>query len=208
MIPMIPALGNHDVNGGFGKGPADAELFHLFFNFPGYRGFQALDFGNYLTIIVLDSGHTNPIGGDQTRWLYNTLRQRENFTHKFALYHVPAFPSVRKPSGKISSEVRSCWVPIFEKFRLNAAFENHEHAYKRTHRIQNGQINSNGVLYLGDGAWGVEEPRVPADESSRWYIAYCAAKRHFISVTVIGSKCHFSAIDSDGNQFDEITSGH
>jgi hypothetical protein len=206
LIPMVPTLGNHDVNGGFGKTYADAEHFHLFFPFPGRQGFKALDFGHYMTIVVLDSGHTNPIGGMQSLWLYEALRQREKFNHKFALYHVPAYPSVRKLSGKVSSEVRHFWVPIFDRFNLRGAFEHHEHAYKRTHLLRGGRVDSSGVLYLGDGAWGVEQPRQP--DASRWYIAKSASKRHFIAVTVAGDRCHFNAIDSQGVQFDEFQCGN
>lgn len=208
LIPMIPALGNHDVNGGFGKSAADAQSFHALFSFPGPQGFQAIDFGRYMSLMVLDTGHTNPIGGYQTNWLFETLRQREDYPYKFALYHVPAYPSVRKAKNKTSSEVRNFWVPIFERFGLTAAFENHEHAYKRSHPILNGKVDPKGILYLGDGAWGVEEPREPASPEERWYIAQSASKRHFICVTLSKNECHFSAIDSYGEQFDELRTGN
>lgn len=206
LIPLIPALGNHDVNGGFGKTAEDAALFHTFFPFPGKKGYQCLDFGKYLSVIVLDSGHTNPIGGEQTRWLYEALRWREEFMHKFALYHVPAYPSVRAFNGKISSEVRHFWVPLFSKFDLTAAFEHHDHAYKRSHPLRLGKIDPKGVVFFGDGAWGVEEPRAPASPHKRWYLAHTAAKNHFIKVMLNGPERHFTAIDPKGNVFDELHS--
>lgn len=43
--------------------------------------------------------------------------------------------------------------PLFEEYELTAAFENHDHTYKRTHRIRDGWWIPRGVLYLGDGAW-------------------------------------------------------
>ncbi|MBA2728259.1 MAG: fibronectin type III domain-containing protein, partial [Parachlamydiaceae bacterium] len=184
LIPLIPALGNHDVNGGFGKTAEDAQIFHALFPFPGKKGYQTLEFGKYLNLIVLDTGHTNPIGGEQTRWLYNILRASEEFKHKFALYHVPAYPSIRKFNGKISSEVRHFWVPLFDKYGLTAAFENHDHAYKRTFPLRSGKIDPQGVLFFGDGAWGVEEPRERTPKDKRWYLANSASKSHFIMVTI------------------------
>lgn len=205
LIPLVPALGNHDVNGGFGKTAADAAIFHHFFPFPGLTGYNALDFGSYMSIIVLDSGHTNAIGGQQTRWLYDVLRARSAMTHKFALYHVPAYPSVRKFNGKTSSAVRHFWVPLFEMYRLTAAFEHHDHAYKRTYPLKQGAIDPRGVLFFGDGAWGVEKPRIPP--SGRWYIAHAAGKTHFIMVTLKGKECHFAAIDPQGDIFDQFSTG-
>jgi len=208
LIPLIPALGNHDVNGGFGKTAEDAQLFHSLFPFPGKKGFQTLNFGKYLTLIVLDTGHTNPVGGEQTRWLYDKMRASGDFTHKFALYHVPAYPSIRKFNNKTSSEVRHFWVPLFEMYGLTAAFEHHDHAYKRTFPIRSGKIDPQGVLFFGDGGWGVEEPRERSSNDKRWYLANSASKSHFIMVTIKGKEKHYAAVDSNGVIFDELLSGN
>jgi hypothetical protein len=52
----------------------------------GYQGNNVLDFGSYLSIILLDSQHTHPIEGAQTHWLFHTLEKRQHIPHKFALY--------------------------------------------------------------------------------------------------------------------------
>lgn len=210
LIPMVPALGNHDVNGGFGKSAADAAFFHAFFPLPGKRGYNVLDFGNYLSIIILDTGHTNSVGGKQTRWLYETLRSRQHFQHKFALYHVPAYPSVRKLNGKTTTSIRHFWVPLFERYGITAAFEHHDHAYKRTHPLKNGKIDPSGVVFIGDGAWGVEEPRKPRSPgtSEGWYLAKSASSRHFILVSLKAQNSRVASISSLGEQLDEFPIGH
>ncbi|MFQ5729958.1 MAG: metallophosphoesterase, partial [Waddliaceae bacterium] len=122
--------------------------------------------------------------------------------HKFALYHVPAYPCVRKFKGMFNIQIRRHWVPIFENFGLTAAFEHHDHAYKRTHLIYRERIDPKGVLYLGDGGWGVKRARKPRSAGSLWYLAKTARARHFIMVTLDGGNRHYTAIDSKGNVID------
>jgi acid phosphatase type 7 len=205
LIPIVPTIGNHDVNGRFGQTPDEAKIFYQLFPFPGKRGCNVLDFGKYMTIIILDSGHSHPIPGDQTNWLYQTLYERSSFPKKFALYHVPAFPSVRSFEGKYSTLIRKYWVPIFEQFDLTAAFENHDHAYKRTHPLKEGTINPTGALYIGDGAWGVLNLRKTKHPSKAWYLAKTASVRHFILVTVQKDSVRFTAISDNGEIIDDYT---
>lgn len=204
LIPLVPVIGNHDVKGKFGQTAAEALFFHAFFPFPGEQGYNLLDFGDYLTVLVLDSGHTNPISGLQARWINEALADRQFIPHKFAAYHVPAFPSYRNPNNSYSVSIRRAWVPLFEKYNLDAAFEHHEHTYKRTYRIRdNGIDNENGVLYLGDGAWGVENPRKRKNPVLPWYLKLTYPVRHFIMVNVEPGKQWFTAIDSEGNVIDQ-----
>lgn len=96
LIPLIPVIGNHDVKRRFRRTPADALFFYTLFAMPGIQGYNVLDFGNYMSLFLLDSGHTHPIKGKQTEWLRESLKQRKNVPYKFPIYHVAAFPSVRK----------------------------------------------------------------------------------------------------------------
>lgn len=198
LIPLVTAIGNHDVNGKYGQTKEKATLYYQLFPQGGYR---VLDFGSYLSLWILDSGHSHPIEGKQTEWLEATLKERSSL-YKFALYHVPAYPSVRDMNNKYSIQVRKYWVPLFEKGGINVAFENHEHAYKRTHRIRGGQISSDGVLYLGDGAWGVEKARKPKSPKEAWYIAKSLEVPHIHIVTLTKEGIHHQAMSREGNIFD------
>src|SRR5258708_23182737 len=73
LIPMITCIGNHEVDGGYNKKRDKAPFFYALFDglFP-ETGFAALDFGNYLSLVLLDTGHTSPIDGDQASWLEKT----------------------------------------------------------------------------------------------------------------------------------------
>lgn len=201
LIPMIPAIGNHEVLGDEGQTPEQAKFFYALFSMPGKQGYNVLDFHDYMSIFVLDSGHTHPVNGEQTRWLNNVLMLRQKVPHKFALYHQGAYPSVRSPEGKTPRAIRRNWVPFFERYRLSAAFEHHDHAYKRTYLLKNDRIDPNGVLYMGDGSWGISDCRVPRRQK---YIARSASTRHFILVTLDQKSRRYNAIGPRGNMIDEF----
>lgn len=206
LIPMIPVIGNHETNGRFGQTPAQAPFFYSLFPMPGIQGYNVLDFNDYLSLFLLDSGHTHPIEGDQAQWLFQAMQERQQMTHKFAAYHVPAYPSFYKfgnIGSKISLAIRKQWIPTFERFGLHAAFEHHCHTYKRTVPIYKGKANPRGVLYIGDGAWGVESPRIPKTSKQAWYLAKTASKRHFILVTLKENHRLFEAITPEGQKIDE-----
>lgn len=205
LIPMLPAIGNHDTSGQFDQTPENAPFFYSLFSMPGSQGYNVLDFGSYMSIFILDSGHTHPIAGLQESWLEHALKERTDVPNKFAIYHVPAYPSYRKVNNKYSLLIRNHWVPLFEHYGLSAAFENHDHAYKRTHPILNGRVDaSSGVLYLGDGGWGIKKLRKPKTSYQRWYLAKTASLRHFIMVTINQDQRYFTAITSEGLILDEI----
>ena len=157
LIPMIAAIGNHEVVGAYDQSPIQAPFFYSLFDhwstsFGGAYG--TLDFADYLSIVLLDSDHTCRIE-DQTNWLRGALKERSNFTHVFVAYHVPAYPSVRNFTNRINTQIRSEWLPAIEESgQVRVVFEHHDHAFKRTKPLLKGEPNKNGVVYLGDGSWG------------------------------------------------------
>lgn len=201
LIPIIPAIGNHEVVGGNNQTNEQAKFFYALFSMPGKQGYNVLDFNDYMSIFLLDTDHTHPISGEQTRWLNHVLAMRQNVTHKFALYHQGAYPSVRSPDGKIPRSIRRNWVPLFDRYHLSAAFEHHDHAYKRTHLLKNDRIDPKGVLYMGDGSWGIRDPRVPRKQK---YIAKSASTRHFILATLDQHARKYTVIGPHGNIIDEF----
>ncbi len=214
VIPVILGIGNHEVRGGYYRQHDDFEptdawrariapYYYGLFAFPGQPGYGVLDFGDYLSIPLLDTAHTNPIEGEQTEWLAETLEARGHVPFVFPVYHVPAYPSHRSFEGSISRAVREHWVPLFERYGIHFAFENHDHTYKRTHPIRDGEVDPSGIVYLGDGAWGVGTRSVhPVEET--WYLAEAASARHLILATLQGRTVRFTMIDEDGNVIDEF----
>jgi hypothetical protein len=196
LIPMVLAIGNHEVHGYYDQTPDRATSFYALFGFPGPEGRGVLDFGDYMSVIVLDSSHTHDVAGEQTQWLESVLAARTDVPHLFAIYHIPAFPSVRGFDGRLQTAVRTNFVPLFEEYGLDVAFENHDHAYKRTPLI-------NGVLYLGDGCWGVA-PRRVHDAARTWYLERSESRNHVFVTTIQGDTRVHEAIDPDGVIFDRF----
>lgn len=121
-------------------------------------------------------------------------------------YHVPAYPSHRLFDGPQSKRVRELWVPLFEQHHVDVVFENHDHTYKRTHRILAGKVDAAGVLCVADRAWGVPPRKIktePAEET--WYLDETNSVHHFILVTLEGDKRELTMMDDEGKVFDRFT---
>jgi acid phosphatase type 7 len=200
LIPVIAAIGNHDIVGQYDQTPEQAIIFSSLFPMPGPQIYNLLDFGDFLTLWLLDSGHGNPVGEKQSIWLEKTLKERQSTMHRIAVYHVPAYPSARSYNNNISQEIRQFWVPLFEKFGVQTVFEHHDHMYKRTYPLLKNRVNKEGVVYLGDGGWGVAKPRKL--RSKKNYVEKYGSMRHFILVVLSTEERCMQAI-SDGKIVDE-----
>jgi hypothetical protein len=206
LIPQIIVIGNHEVSdGGFNPtnapGPQKAREFHALFEFPEKdRATYTLDFGHWLSLIILDSGHTRNVA-DQTAFLDSALSQRATVPHVFVCYHRPAYGVGAKPDCR---EIQQDWCPLFEKHRVTAVFENDHHQFIRSHPITAGKIDQeNGIPYLGAGAWSVNtRPVQEAQLAKRPWIAKAAAVNHFYLIETNSRGFTATAIDLKGEAFD------
>lgn len=214
IIPCIVGIGNHEVVGGYYKQHEGYEqtnefrrriapYFYGLFAFPGQPGYNVLDFGNYLSLVILDTEHSNPIEGVQTEWLKRTLAARKDVHHVIPIYHVPAYPSVRDYFGSTQTLVRDTWTPIFEENGVRIAFENHDHAYKRTFPIKSQKIDETGIVYVGDGSWGVQEREVHSLDSA-WYLKRVQSIKAFTLLTLEDRQFSLISVDEDGNIIDSF----
>ncbi|OWK46785.1 purple acid phosphatase family protein [Fimbriiglobus ruber] len=206
LIPMVACLGNHEVAGGYGTDRTKAPFFYSLFDglYPD-TGYATLDFGDYLSLVLLDTGHTSAIAGDQTDWLDKTLRARKDHPHVLAVNHVPAYPSARKmesTGGKAGTGEpnRKHWVPLFEKYRVPVVLEHHDHVFKRTKPLIGGSADKNGVLYLGDGSWG--RLRAPQPPEKLTVMAAVNQDYHLTLHRVEGQERFHLAMGEDGRVMD------
>lgn len=210
LIPLIACLGNHEVNGGYGTDRTKAPFFFSLFDGL-YRdtSYTTLDFGNYLSLVLLDSGHTARIGGEQTSWLDQTLKVRRDHPHVLAVNHVPAYPSARSMTsakGKGTGEDnRTHWVPLFEKYRVPVVLEHHDHTFKRTKTLLGGMEHANGVLYLGDGSWGQLRALQPPEKLT--VMAATSKDYHLTLHRIQGDERFHLAMDETGRVMDLSHSG-
>ncbi len=200
LIPMVTALGNHELEKA-NRNDISKILYFDFFPPVKNVGYYKLRFGNTMTMLVLDSNNVSSIEGAQRTWLDSNLKQDTQRDHVFALYHHPAYPSVREFTGTTATKIRSFWSPLFERYGLDTAFENHEHSYKRSHPMRAGRRDNNGILYVGDGAWSVEPREINPDNKS--YLDVAKSKRNFVLMEIEGKQRKFKAISSENEVIDQ-----
>jgi hypothetical protein len=211
LIPMVACIGNHEVDGGYNKPRTKAPFFYaLFDGLFAETSFAKLDFGDYLSLVLLDTGHTSAIGGEQTDWLEKTLKARADHPNVMVVNHVPAYPSFRKMEGtdgkKGSGEDnRKFWVPLFEKYRVPVVLEHHDHTFKRTKPLLDGVADANGLLYLGDGSWG--RLRNPQKPEKLAYLARSSQDYHLSLHRIQGEERFHLALDENGRVMDVCRSG-
>ena len=217
LIPMVTCLGNHEVRGGYKGKRHDATYYlPLFDGLYQETTYGALDFGDYLSLVLLDSGHVSPIGGAQADWLDSALAERSDRPHLIVANHVPAYPSYRpaavtlpSPANKVleviglkdraagtGEENRKFWCPLFEKHGVDAVLEHHDHTFKRTHPLTGGLVDKYGVPYLGDGSWG--QLRAPATPEKRPYLAAVGQAYHMTVHRLEGDQRYHIALEESG----------
>jgi hypothetical protein len=206
LIPMLSCIGNHEVNGHYQKERASSPHYlSVFDGFLKETTYGVMDIGDYLSLVLLDTGHIAPIGGEQTHWLATTLADRQDRAHLIVANHVPAYPSVRVPrigeaKGGTGQENREHWCPLFEKFNVDVVLEHHDHAFKRTHPIKDGLVDKHGVLYLGDGSWG--KLRAPSRPDQRSYLAASSESYHVTVHRLEGDQRFHVALEESGKVAD------
>ena len=202
-IPFVVAIGNHEVIGGYGQIPEKAPLFYNIFSFPQENdATYMIDMYEDLSVLVLNTNHTRPVE-DQVEFIEQALSLRKTRKHLFALYHFPAYGIVKGGLGNpISKSMRKHWTPLFDKYGLDAAFENDHHIYKRSKLIKGGKLDESGTLYIGDGAWGVKTRSF--DASDLWYVKEASPTLHVIEVVIENNVRTYRAINHDQKVFDEF----
>jgi len=206
LIPFVAGVGNHEVKGGYWQEGATFEqmkerapFFYALFGGL-YRTEEpvALDFGDYLSLLMLDSGHITPMDR-QTGWLEKNLESRSGVRWVFASWHVAAYPSARSwNSQPMSGYARENWIPLFEKSRIAGLFNHHDHDLQR---VETEAKNGRKVMVFGNGAIGVERREAICEESSR--LAKFRAKENYINVvTLTADMALVRSLGREGQELD------
>ncbi len=200
-IPLLLAVGNHEVRGGFEKTTSEAPFFFGFFGQDPDQSFFKRTFGSNLVLFALDSGHTTS-HDSQVDWLNRELTASKDIRYKAAIYHVPLYPSHRDFMGYYSRLGRQHWESVFDAHGLTVAFENHDHTFKRSHFMKGGKkvAEGEGTLYLGDGCWGRSARTISLE--TPWYLEKQGAIKHFWVVDVAPDHMTYRAVDIENRVFD------
>lgn len=213
LIPLVTCLGNHEVRGAYNKTLKEATFFTpLFGGLYREKSYATLDFGDYLSLVLLDTGHCAKIPGEQTTWLDGALKERTGKAHLIPINHVPCYPSFRDPTAVAKDktgtgeEQRKHWCPLFEKHGVDIVLEHHDHTFKRTHPLTGGQVDrATGITYLGDGSWG--KLRIPKKPESRPYLLDVNETYHFTLHRLEGEQRFHVALGETGKVLDVYRTG-
>jgi len=201
MVPLVLAVGNHEVNDEEGTIQERAPFYYGFFAQGGAPNFTRQIRDDTL-LIVLDSGHTIEHAA-QLPWLEKALKQGQSVKNTVAVYHAPLYPSHRDFEDWRAVAGRESWLPLFDQYALDVAFENHDHSFKRTKVLKGNAVSETGTVYLGDGSFGVN-PREVVDPN-RWYLEKASGTPHFWLVNIDSEGMHFKAISHAKKTLDELT---
>jgi len=229
LIPIILAIGNHDVFGAYNQTPEKAPFYYTYFKQnPENKSYFTKTFGDDIAFFILDTGHTASHDQEQLEELKFSLRKYAHIPLKFAIYHVPIYPSVRftKPSlpcrliykfyqmktakvipnialSKLSIEGEKYWAPLFDQFNLTAAFEHHDHTLKRTKPLRAGQPHPKGTLYFGDGAIAPRLQSTPIQSLLNNYFETALGHvKFFWLIDFQKESIRYRAIDDSGIEID------
>jgi len=203
-IPIIPCIGNHELNG-YESGGGNGISYFGQFSLPGNERWYSLDWGPNLHTIVLDEYTTITGTDDQTNWLKQDLAAHANYMWKIALFHEPVY----RGGGIQNYDVSNYWAPLFDQYHVDLVFSGHTHIYERTYPIRGNEVQSspeNGTVYVVSGGWGA--PLYSA--SSGKYTAYGPYLNYnFVTIDILDNgtrqTLRLQAVDNYGNVFDNLT---
>lgn len=185
MLPMIVCLGNHDgwVDSGgtynesllwiHNSATKDDVLFaYNFFANLNDEAYGVIDVSDYMSIIFLNTYHTQPILGTQTTWLETTLSARQGRQHVFPYFHVSPYPSWYPDTLNYIYEVRDHWTPLFTQYGVKIAGSGHEHVHVVTKKVTGTSLDANGVVYTGQGHGMGNNTRGISIAPDEWFVDY------------------------------------
>lgn len=175
-VPWMATVGNHDMEAlyshhGYGgqlarwdfpdNGPAKSVGVYSFIY--GNVGVVALDSNDVSFEVSNNRGYT---GGAQTRWLderLKFLRGQPDIDFIVVFGHHCAYSTTVNHASE--GGVRSLWVPLFDKYRVDLVINGHNHIYERADTIRAGKPRktpvgdtvrpeNDGTTYVTAGAAG------------------------------------------------------
>ncbi|MEO0478574.1 MAG: FN3 domain-containing metallophosphoesterase family protein [Planctomycetota bacterium] len=186
LLPIVPTRGNHE---------GSSVVYDEAFGWPGDgQSYFATDLGPNLGLVTLNT--ESAAEGDQLEFLRTTLGTMQTKAFRIAQYHQALYPAVKKPHP-----AREVWVPEFERQRLDLAMESDGHALKRTVPILEDKQDDKGVVYIGEGGYGVNQRAT----RSHWYLeepGFAASQIHLWQLTVTPERLTMEAFNEQGETLD------
>ena len=186
---FFPSLGNHERN---------SRNYYDFLQLT--KPYYSFDWGNgHFIALNSDIGNVSAnerlrdaFWAEQTKWLEEDLQKSQQADYRFVFAHHPPFTAVSRRQG--DNPHMTALVPLFEKYRVTAAFFGHDHNYQR--------YLKNGIHYVVTGGGGA--PLYDVDKPAEGITQKVISIENFVSVSVDGPKVRIEAIGADGQKLDEV----
>jgi predicted phosphodiesterase len=186
---FFPSLGNHERNN------------YRYYDFFDMRtAYYSFDWGS-AHFAVLNSDLGNAAQGkvareafwtEQTQWLEADLTKAQKAGLRFVVMHHPPFTAMKSRQGGNKQVVQL--VPLFEKYKVHAVFNGHDHNYQ--HHLKDG------VHYIVTGGGGA--PLYAVDAPIPGITLKALSTENFVVVKVDGSQAALQALQLDGALIDEF----
>ncbi len=159
-------------------------------------------FGNVL-YLSLDSGYIADLKGEQLTWMNRTMKKFHDKI-KFAQYHEPVYSSCgfEDRDKTHNMDLFLYWNPMFDKFKLMTAYENHVHLFKRSLKMRGNLYDEKGTLYLGDGLWGVHANQCEEEVAEDRIFVKISKNIHVWIANITKDMVEHMALDLNGTIFD------
>lgn len=175
-------LGNHE---------KDSPLYYANFELPGNEQWYSVNF-NKIHFIVLNSNKDLGANSEQYKWLENDLSNvGKDIKFKVAVFHHPPYSTGKHDEDELG--LRKSVVPLFEKYKVGAVFNGHDHSYERT------EVNGISYFVVGGGGAPLYPQTRKSDASKKFLSVY-----HYSVLERIKDGLKVSAYDSDDKLIDEL----
>ena len=196
--PVVPAIGNHENQGGHPG--MYLQMFDLPKNGPEKVEPERAYTYKYSNaeFFVLDSNLTPE---SQSAWLENVLKNSKA-TWKFAVYHHPAYSS---SPDRDNPSIRDHWTPLFDKYHLDMALQGHDHAYLRTYPMKDQkkvETTAEGTVYIVS----VSGTKF-YEQDPREYIEFGmtnVSTFQVLDIQISGNRLVYRSYDADGKLRDNL----
>ena len=202
-VPYFPVLGNHE---------QDSENYYDFFSLPGNERYYFFSTGDALFVVLDMEGFDYSAPGflkgesrdafwnninrnyfeEEKAWLENLLTLNEDAGYIFVFFH-PTFYSIKASRVEDAELRREFWGDIFERHRVTAVLNGHDHYY---HHAEHG--GTHYIVTAGGGA-----PLYDTDAIQPETVAYKKIE-HYMRIDVDPEKTTMKAIDINGDLIEEI----
>lgn len=163
-IPVLPVVGNHETytpERTYSMPVMYTDQLKVPQNGPeGLKGqVYSFDYGNvHFSVLDSQAGEEREFAPDmldlQKAWLDNDLKTTDKLW-KIVLIHRPLYHNRAVDSD---GDLREAFIPLIDKYKVDAVFSGHDHVYNRTYPFRSGQVvdAKDGTIYLTTGRSGTK----------------------------------------------------